>query len=295
MMISFFSELSAAFLELPSSAQLAVVFLFAALVGSFLNVVIYRLPIIMEREWKAEAREILGLPAKEEPVFTLTVPRSRCRDCGRMITAIENIPIISYLAMRGKCRGCGAPISIFYPLIEFLTAALATFVFWYFGANAQGVAAVFFIFFLVALVGIDFKTQLLPDLLTLSLLWFGLFLSLFNVFISSKTAIIGALIGYLSLYFVGMLFKLVFKKDGLGMGDAKLLAALLTWVPWTMLPVILLIACFVGLLLTALVRLSKRQALMDNPLPFGPYLALGGLLALLFGQPLLRAYLGLFI
>lgn len=275
---------------LPLSAQLAVVFIFAALVGSFLNVVIYRLPIMLERDWQAQAREILQLPADEQEVFSLTVPRSRCRDCGRMVQAAENIPVISYLFMRGKCRGCGSKISIFYPLVELFTALLASFVFWQLGGNMAGLLAIFFVFALIALTGIDIKTQLLPDIITLPLMWAGIIISFWQVFLPLKTAVIGALIGYLSLWTVATLFRLLFKKDGMGLGDAKLLAAIFTWVDFQYLPLVLVIACLVGIVMTVLQRLLSGSRMLGKPLPFGPYLALGGLLALLYGEQLTNWY-----
>lgn len=275
---------------LPLSAQLAVVFIFAALVGSFLNVVIYRLPIMLERDWQAQAREILQLPAEEQEVFSLTVPRSRCRDCGRMVQAAENIPVISYLFMRGKCRGCGSKISIFYPLVELFTALLASFVFWQLGGNMAGLLAIFFVFALIALTGIDIKTQLLPDIITLPLMWAGIIISFWQVFLPLKTAVIGALIGYLSLWTVATLFRLLFKKDGMGLGDAKLLAAIFTWVDFQYLPLVLVIACLVGIVMTVLQRLLSGSRMLGKPLPFGPYLALGGLLALLYGEQLTNWY-----
>ncbi len=276
-------------LALPLSA-LAMVFVFSALVGSFLNVVIYRLPIMLERDWKAQAREILELPAEKIEPFTLSKPRSRCRDCGRMIHALENIPVISYLLMRGKCRGCGTKISIFYPIVELSVAVLATFVFWRLGGNAQGFFAVFFVFALVALTGIDLKTQLLPDTITLPLMWAGIILSFWNVYLPLETSVIGALVGYLSLWSVAMLFKVLFKKEGMGLGDAKLLAAIFTWVHIQYFPLVLIISCVIGAVVTLVHRLMNKQQITDNPLPFGPYLALGGLIAMLYGQELVTWY-----
>ncbi len=278
------------FQTLPLSAQLTVVFIFSALVGSFLNVVIYRLPIMMERDWQAQAREILSLEPVEQDKFTLTVPRSRCRDCGRMVQSYENIPIISYLFMRGKCRGCGNHISIFYPLVELLTAALATFVFWHFGATPQGICAIFFVFTLIALTGIDLKTQYLPDIITIPLMWAGIILGFWHVFIALDTAVIGALLGYLSLWSVASLFKLLFNKEGMGLGDAKLLAAILAWVDFQYFPLVLIIACVAGIFITITQRLFSGNKILNTPLPFGPYLALGGLIALLYGSPLTQWY-----
>lgn len=245
---------------------------------------------MLERDWQAQAREILQLPAEEQEVFSLTVPRSRCRDCGRMVQAAENIPVISYLFMRGKCRGCGSKISIFYPLVELFTALLASFVFWQLGGNMAGLLAIFFVFALIALTGIDIKTQLLPDIITLPLMWAGIIISFWQVFLPLKTAVIGALIGYLSLWTVATLFRLLFKKDGMGLGDAKLLAAIFTWVDFQYLPLVLVIACLVGIVMTVLQRLLSGSRMLGKPLPFGPYLALGGLLALLYGEQLTNWY-----
>ncbi len=269
---------------LPFLVQLAIVFIFSALVGSFLNVVIYRLPIMLTRDWKAQAREILELPAEQLKPFTLASPRSQCRDCGRTIQILENIPVLSYLLIRGKCRGCGAKISIFYPIVELATAMLATFVFWRLGGNVQGFFALFFVFALVALVGIDLKNQLLPDTITLPLMWVGIILSFWHVYIPLDISVIGALVGYLSLWSVATLFKILFKKEGMGLGDAKLLAAIFTWVHIQYFPLVLLLASVTGIVVTVICRFVNGQPVNNNPLPFGPYLALAGLVALLYGQ-----------
>ncbi len=279
-MMNYISSLQA----IPLPMQLVVVFVFSLLVGSFLNVVIYRLPIILERNWQKQAREILELPAVETERFTLSKPRSRCRDCGRMIKASENIPVLSYMLMRGKCRGCGAQISFFYPLVELITAILATAVFGYFGSNPQGICAVFFVFTLIALAGIDFKTQLLPDIITIPLMWAGIVLSFWNIYIPLETAVIGALIGYLSIWSIATLFEVLFKKEGMGLGDAKLLAAIFTWVHVQYFPLVLIIACVVGITVTVAQRLVNNRQMTNNPLPFGPYLALGGLICMLYGS-----------
>lgn len=279
------------FVSLATPVQLGVVFIFSALVGSFLNVVIYRLPIMLENDWKAQAREILELPEETVKPLNLVTPRSRCRHCHRPVRALENIPIISYLIMGGKCRGCQQHISFYYPVIELLTALLATVVFYHFGATTQGVLAVFFVFALIALTGIDFKTQLLPDIITLPLMWAGIIISFWEIFIPLKLAVLGALIGYLSLWSVAMLFRILFKKEGMGLGDAKLLAALFTWIPIQHFPLVLIIACLVGITVTVTQRFIQKEKMADNPLPFGPYLALGGLVALLHGQELVAWYL----
>ena len=281
----------APFLLLPSAVQLGLVFVFSLLVGSFLNRVIYRLPIMLENEWSNQAREIFELSPKESCSTSLIKPKSRCRDCGRGILAIENIPVISYIFMRGKCRGCSTKISIFYPIVEILTASLAVLVFWKLGSNAQGFFALFFVFALVALTGIDFKTQLLPDVITIPLMWAGIILSFWSVFVPLETAVIGALVGYLSLWFVATLFKALFKKEGVGLGDAKLLAAIFAWVNIQYFPLVILIASVVGLIITIIHRLISQDKMTDKPLPFGAYLALGGILAMLYGKEMVDWYI----
>ncbi|PID63726.1 MAG: prepilin peptidase [Gammaproteobacteria bacterium] len=278
------------FTQLPLPFLAVVVFIFALLVGSFLNVVIYRLPIIMERDFRAQAREILELEAVEEAPFTLTKPRSRCRECQRMVHATENIPVISYLLMKGRCRGCGTKISIFYPLVELFTACLATFVFLHFGANLQGLCAVFFVFALIALAGVDLKCQLLPDNITLPLMWAGILLGFWQVFLPLETAVLGAVIAYLSLWSIAQLFILLFKKEGMGMGDAKLLAAIFAWVHIQYFPMVLVLACVIGVVVTVVQRTISGEQMRDNPLPFGPYLALAGLIAMLYGAEITKAY-----
>lgn len=279
------------FLNLPQPLLLTVVFIFSLIVGSFLNVVIYRLPIMMQRDWQAQARDILELPTVEEETFNLSLPRSHCRQCNTPLRFWENIPVVSYILLRGRCSQCGAKISPFYPLVELLTAVLGTLVFAHFGGTVQGLCALFFVFALIALTGIDIKSQLLPDSITLPLLWAGIVLSFWQVFIPLDIAVLGAIVGYLSLWSVATLFRLLFKKDGMGLGDAKLLAAILTWVHVQYFPLILMLACLVGVVITLAQRLLAGRQLRDNPLPFGPYLALGGLLALLYGQTLARLYL----
>lgn len=291
-MVSLFDALAYALLDLPPLALLVAVFIFSALVGSFLNVVIYRLPIILERDWQAQAREILGIAPVAVEKFNLVVPRSQCRDCGRMVQGIENIPIISYLAIRGKCRGCGARISAFYPFVELSTAVIATFVFWHLGANAAGFFALFFVFTLVALTGIDLKVKLLPDIITIPLMWAGIILAIWSVYIPLETAVIGALLGYLSLWGVATGFKLLTGRDGMGLGDAKLLAAIFTWVHFQYFALVLIIACFSGITVALLQKAFDRSNNPDNLIPFGPHLALGGLIAFLYGAPIVDWYVG---
>jgi leader peptidase (prepilin peptidase)/N-methyltransferase len=272
------------------------VFAFAAgllglMVGSFLNVVIHRLPIMMERDWAAQCAELKGeAPPVFEPL-SLARPRSRCPQCGHSITALENIPVVSWLLLRGRCKGCAAPISLRYPLIEALTGLLFFLAAWHFGFTAAGLGALVFIAALLALTTIDFDTQLLPDDITLPLLWIGLALNAFNVFTDLKSAVIGAMAGYLSLWGVYWLFKLFTGKEGMGYGDFKLLAALGAWLGWQMLPLTILLSSLVGAVVGIALMVFARHG-RNVPIPFGPYLAAAGVVALVWGKPLTRAYLG---
>ncbi len=263
-------------------------------VGSFLNVVIHRLPRMMQRDWRAQCRELLELPDESaEPLrFNLLVPRSRCPHCGHGITALENIPLLSYLALKGKCSACGARISPRYPAVELLTALLSMTVAAHFGFGWISAAALVLTWALIALTFIDFDHQLLPDSITLPLLWGGLLLSLSGVFVDSHSAIIGAAAGYLTLWAVYWLFKWVTGKEGMGQGDFKLLALLGAWLGWQALPVVILLSSLVG----AVVGLSMVLFLgrdKNIPIPFGPYLAAAGWLALIWGEELTGAYLRL--
>ncbi len=263
-------------------------------VGSFLNVVIHRLPRMMQRDWRAQCRELLELPDESaEPLrFNLLVPRSRCPHCGHGITALENIPLLSYLALKGKCSACGARISPRYPAVELLTALLSMTVAAHFGFGWISAAALVLTWALIALTFIDFDHQLLPDSITLPLLWCGLLLSLSGVFVDSRSAIIGAAAGYLTLWAVYWLFKWVTGKEGMGQGDFKLLALLGAWLGWQALPVVILLSSLVG----AAVGLSMVLFLgrdKNIPIPFGPYLTAAGWLALIWGEELTGAYLRL--
>jgi leader peptidase (prepilin peptidase)/N-methyltransferase len=260
-------------------------------IGSFLNVVIHRLPIMMEREWAAQCAELKGeTPPAGEP-FSLARPRSRCPRCGHAITALENIPVISWLVLRGRCKGCAAPISPRYPLIEGLTGVLFGATAWHFGFSAAGLGALVLVAALLALTAIDFDTQLLPDDITLPLLWIGLALNSANVYTDLKSAVIGAMAGYLSLWSVYWLFKLFTGKEGMGYGDFKLLAALGAWLGWQMLPLTILLSSMVGAVVGISMMVFARHG-RNVPIPFGPYLAAAGLIALVWGKPLTRAYLG---
>jgi len=256
--------------------------LFGLLVGSFLNVVIHRIPKMMQRESDNYVAEESGKEPPHTDRYNLMVPRSACPCCGHQITAMENIPVISWLALRGKCRNCKAPISARYPAVELLTGVLAGVLVWTFGSGLAGLATLLFLFLLVAMTFIDIDTQLLPDDLTYPLLWAGLLLNINGTFVPLQDAVIGAAAGYLVLWAVYWLFKLVTGKEGMGYGDFKLLAALGAWLGWAMLPTIILLSSVVGAVVgISLIVFAKRGR--DKPIPFGPYLAAAGLIALLYG------------
>ncbi len=262
-------------------------------VGSFLNVVIHRLPQMMEREWHAQCAELRGeSPSTASEPINLATPRSRCPHCGHAISASENIPVISYLLLRGRCAGCGQAISMRYPAIELLTAVSSAFAVWHFGATLQGAGALLLLWALIALAFIDLDTQLLPDSITLPLLWLGLLFNLDATFVSLDRAVIGAMLGYLSLWSVFWLFKLATGKEGMGFGDFKLLAALGAWLGWAMLPAIILLSSIVGAVIGMGLIMTRRQG-SSIPIPFGPYLAAAGVIALFWGNRLTDYYLGL--
>ena len=256
--------------------------LFGLLIGSFLNVVIYRIPKMMQRESDNYVASESGKELPHTDRFNLMVPRSACPHCGHQITAMENIPVVSWLALRGKCRACKAPISPRYPAIELLTGIVSALMVWSFGSGAAGLATLVFAWMLIAMTFIDFDTQLLPDDLTYPLLWLGLLVNLHGMFVPLHEAVIGAAAGYMILWSIYWLFKLVTGKEGMGYGDFKLLAALGAWLGWGMLPTIILLSSVVGAVVgISLIVLTKHGR--DKPIPFGPYLAAAGLIALLFG------------
>jgi leader peptidase (prepilin peptidase)/N-methyltransferase len=270
-----------------------LVFLFSLLIGSFLNVVIHRLPKMMEADWHVQCAELRGEVIADTPAYNLWLPRSACPQCGHQITALENIPLISWLFLRGRCSACSTPISARYPLVELLVAILSAAVAWKWGVSMQTLGALLLVWMLVVLAFIDLDTTLLPDSLTLPLVWLGLLFNMNGFFVPLADAVIGAMAGYLILWSVYWLFKLATGKEGMGYGDFKLLAAIGAWLGWQMLPVTLLLSSVVGALvgiaLIVLVRHDRRV-----PIPFGPYLAGGGLVALFFGADLTQAYLGQF-
>jgi len=268
------------------------------LIGSFLNVMIFRLPVMMEREWREQCEMLLA--EDDEDVnelsgndrFNLAKPDSRCPKCKKPIAFWENIPVISYALLRGKCRHCQTRISFRYPLVELITALLSVAVALHFGFSMQVLFALILTWALIALTFIDYDTQLLPDDITLPLIWLGLLISLGNVFVDSTTSIIGAVAGYLSLWLVYQTFKLLTGKEGMGFGDFKLLALLGAWLGWQMLPVVILLSSFAGAIIgISLVVFKKHNK--DKPIPFGPYLAIAGWIALLYGNAIVDAYIKL--
>lgn len=260
-------------------------------VGSFLNVVIHRLPRMMEREWHAQAAELRGEPAPDEETFNLATPRSRCPHCGHQIGALENIPVISYVALRGRCRHCNATIGRRYPVVELLTAVLSGYAAWHFGFGLAAGGALLFLWAMIALAFIDLDTQLLPDSMTLPLVWIGLVFNLGGTYADLPDAVIGAIAGYLSLWSVYWLFKLATGKEGMGYGDFKLLAAIGAWLGWQMLPLTILFSSLVGAVTGVGLIVVKRHG-RNVPIPFGPYLAAAGVIALLWGDSLTTLYLG---
>ncbi len=260
-------------------------------IGSFLNVVIYRIPVMIERDEKAYCGELINGEAPDDgDVFNLAVPRSRCPACGQGITALQNIPVISYLLLRGRCAGCQVPISARYPAIEALTGGLTLMLGFHFGgANITLLAVLIFTWSLLCLTMIDIDTMLLPDSITLPLLWLGLLCNVFGMFTDLQSAVIGAMAGYGVLWSVFWLFKLVTGKDGMGYGDFKLLAALGAWLGWQALPMIILLSSFVGAVLGIVVMILQKRG-KDIPMPFGPYLAIAGWIALVWGEPIMEWY-----
>ncbi len=292
-----------------SAAFYGVVALVSLMVGSFLNVVIHRLPIMMERSWRegmeefatvndegaataaTDSSSVADATAEPEP-FNLAVPRSRCPACGSEIKAWQNIPVISYLLLRGKCANCQAPISVRYPIVEFVTMVLSLIVAWHFGPTPQAVLGIVVTWFFVSMTMIDIDHQLLPDSLTLPLMWIGLLAALSPVFTDLQSAVIGAAAGYMVLWLVYQLFRIVTGKEGMGYGDFKLLAAIGALLGWQALPVVILLSSLVGAVVgVGLIAMTGRDR--NIPIPFGPYLAAAGWIAMLWGDGLSQWYYGL--
>jgi len=279
-------------LQTVPAAFVGVCLILGLMVGSFLNVVIHRLPKMLELGWRKQCAELQGEELNAAPAFNLVVPRSACPHCNHAIGALENIPIVSYLLLRGKCKGCGAAISPRYPTIEAASGILCGFAAWHFGFGWTAAGALLLIWTLLALTAIDFDTQLLPDDITLPLLWAGLLFNLSGTFTDLHSAVLGAVFGYLVLWGVYWIFKLVTGKEGMGYGDFKLLAALGAWLGWQMLPLIILLSSLVGAAIGITLIVAVKHG-RNIPIPFGPYLAGGGLIALFWGQTLTQSYLRL--
>ena len=277
---------------------LSIITVLGLLVGSFLNVVIYRLPVILKRQWKTDCLSFLSQENEPAPDSTtsneqplnLIVPRSRCPHCGHLITALENVPVLSFLLLGGRCRECKTPISVRYPLIEILSASLAVLVAWKYGFSYQAAMGIVLSWALISLSFIDYDHQYLPDNITLPFLWLGLFLNLNNLYVDLASAVLGAIMGYLVLWLVYQVFKIVTGKEGMGYGDFKLLAMLGAWLGWQALPAIILISTLVGSIIGVSLIVFKQHN-RNHPIPFGPYLAIAGWIVLLWGNEINQAYL----
>lgn len=279
------------FLATNTYLFLVIVALFSLLIGSFLNVVIHRLPRMMEESWSEECRLYLGLKPQPRPEkYNLILPNSHCPECKYYIRPWQNIPLLSYFLLRGKCKNCHAKISLRYPFVEALTAIVSVYVAWRFGVSWQTLAALSFTWICICLTFIDLDYHLLPDHLTLLLLWLGLFCSLFNIFCTPQEAIIGAIVGYLIFAITQMFFELTTGKVGMGQGDYKFLAAFGAFLGWQMLPLIILLASITGVIFAFTHMLIKRN-FKSVPMPFGPYLAMSGWVAILWGKEIMSYYL----
>jgi leader peptidase (prepilin peptidase) / N-methyltransferase len=290
-LVRFADSLGMAFSMLPPLAQIAFVIVFGLVIGSFLNVVVHRLPIMLERAWRTEVNEATGHAFEDDGLperYNLWLPRSACPHCGHVLRAWENIPVFSYLVLRGRCSQCNARVSFRYPLLELASAAFALGALVTFGATGTALAAFGLCATLLAMSAIDIDTHLLPDSMTLPLLWAGLIVNFNAVFASLHDAVIGAIAGYLALWCVHWLFKLVRGVEGMGYGDFKLLAALGAWLGWAALPQIILISAVTGAVVGLAATLIGRMR-FEEPLPFGPFLAAGGAITLFLGTPLYMA------
>ena len=286
--MSFFAPL-----ESSPAALVVLTVLLGLTVGSFLNVVIHRLPKMLERQWREECADLTGTEPVAAERYNLVVPRSACPSCGHRITAIENVPVVSYVVLGGKCSGCRAPISPRYPVVEALSGALSGYIAWRYGWSPALFGALIFAWAMIALAFIDFDTFFLPDSITFPLLWLGLLFNLGGTFTDLPAAVVGAVSGYLALWSVFWAYKLVTGKEGMGYGDFKLLAAIGAWLGWKMLPLVILLSSLVGAVIgLGLIAFARHGR--DVPIPFGPYLVLAGLVALFWGEPLTRQYLNLF-
>lgn len=279
---------------LPTDPAILVVCagLLGLLIGSFLNVVIHRLPLMMERDWKIQCAELAESPPPVFEPLSLVSPRSRCPHCGRQVAALENVPILSYLMLNGRCKGCRQPIGLRYPIVEAATGLMFGYIAWRHGMSLATAGAMMFVASMIALTFIDADTQLLPDDITLPLLWAGLLININGTFTSLGQAVVGAAVGYLVLWSVFWLFKLATGKEGMGYGDFKLLAAIGAWLGWQLLPLVILLSSLVGAVVGITLIALARQG-RNVPIPFGPYLAAAGVIALFWGKSLNQTYLGL--
>ncbi|MGZ5660270.1 MAG: prepilin peptidase [Usitatibacter sp.] len=280
-------------LQLSPGALMAAVALLGLCVGSLLNVVIHRLPKMMEAQWREECAALEGREIAPKSTYNLFTPRSACPQCHAPITALQNIPVVSWIALRGKCASCKAPISARYPFVELLGAALAVLVAWRFGYSPALAFGLVYAWVMLALTFIDLDTQLLPDDLTLPLLWLGLIANSFDTYVDLRSAVLGAAGGYLLLWSVYWAFRLIARKEGMGFGDFKLLAAIGAWTGWQVLPVAILVSAGLGAIVGSIVLWMTKRG-VDARIPFGPYLALGGIVGLLWGRQAVTAWLGHF-
>mgnify|MGYP003632151198 FL=1 len=279
---------------LPPALVITVSSILGLLIGSFLNVVIYRIPLQLSASWRKDSLDFLGMePDAKTTKVNIVVPASHCPKCGAEVKPWQNIPVISYLFLKGKCASCSTPISLQYPLIEIVCALLTTYVVLHFGVNTTGLLVLLFSWSLLALTGIDFNEQLLPDNITLPLLWLGLLVDTHNTFATLNDAVIGAAAGYLALWWVFWVFKLLTGKEGMGHGDFKLLAALGAWMGWQQLLLIVLLSSMVGAIIgiAMMVFMGRDKQI---PIPFGPYLAAAGWIALIWGDSITSHYLSLY-
>ncbi len=270
---------------------LSLTFLVSLLIGSFLNVVILRLPVMMERDWRQQCCELLEIEQTEnKPDFNLIIPRSRCPNCKQPISALENIPVFSYLFLKGQCKKCGNKISLRYPIIELVTGILSVVVAFNFGVSVQTIFALLLTWALITLSMIDFEHQLLPDDITLPFLWLGIIINIFGIFTNLESSVLGAIFGYGSLWSVYMLFKLITGKEGMGFGDFKLLAVFGAWFGWQILPLIIILSSLVGAVIgiSMILFMSHDKSI---PIPFGPYLAIAGWISMIWGPYIMSAYL----